>query len=343
MFNRADPPCSTGDGRAMAYRIGAELSTMEFPKRWAGPKYLARCGKATWIGVYRDPQDKPIGPFVTKPERKYGDAIGDAYPTVYEDFSRSGKGPVYMDCRGISDSDYDYMMYGLTNEGNTAMLNYMKEDKIDIRKNPIEFMTYEMTTRGGINYNEKGETSVNGLYAAGDEFFGGISNASTFGWIAGENSARFAQKGAVPEAGLIAKIVKGKKELPAEIRGRKDGVTWQEANIAVQQVMFDYAGTVRTENLLHAGMHHLAKLKEKIYNSLAAKNQHELMHCIEVLNLVDIAEIVVAAVAERKETRGKYSRLDYPFTNPMLNNKTLICRKSESGPVFEWRDVKSST
>jgi succinate dehydrogenase/fumarate reductase flavoprotein subunit len=113
MFNRADPPSTTGDGRIMAYRAGAALVNMEMPRRWAGPKYFSRCGKATWIGVLKDPQGKSIGSFITKPDRRYGDAISDAYPTLFDDYARSGEGPVYMDCRGMSNEDYQYMMHGL--------------------------------------------------------------------------------------------------------------------------------------------------------------------------------------------------------------------------------------
>jgi succinate dehydrogenase/fumarate reductase flavoprotein subunit len=71
-----------------------------------------------------------------------------------------------------------------------------------------------------------------------------------------------------------------------------------------------------------------------------ARNQHELMHCLEVLNLLDIGEVIFAAVRQREETREKYARLDYPFTNPMLDGKILICKKKGNKPVTEWREVK---
>ena len=235
MFNRADSPHTTGDGRAMAYRAGAELVNMEMPMRWAGPKYFARCGKGTWVGVFRDPQDKPVGPFVRKPNRRYGDPISDSYKSLFEDYSRSGKGPVYMDCRSISPEDYQYMMYWMNHEGNTGLLGHLKEQGIDLRKNPVEFMTYEMTTRGGIYFNPQAETSLKGLYAAGDEYFGGASCAATFGWIAGENAAHYA-KDAKGRTIRQWKGIEKKKAFLEEIRQREIGETWQEMNIALSLI-----------------------------------------------------------------------------------------------------------
>jgi succinate dehydrogenase/fumarate reductase flavoprotein subunit len=230
------------------------------------------------------------------------------------------------------------MMYWMNHEGNTGLLGHLKEQGIDLRRNPVEFMTYEMTTRGGIYFNHRAETSLKGLYAAGDEYFGGASCAATFGWIAGENAADDAKK--VKSRTIRRKGMEKEKAFLDEIRGREIGETWQEVNIALNQTMVDYAGSPRYENLLEAGSRHLQKLRTKARGNLMARNPHELMHCLEVLNLLDIGEVIFAAVRQRQETREKYARLDYPFTNPMLDGKILICKKKGNKPVTEWREVK---
>jgi succinate dehydrogenase/fumarate reductase flavoprotein subunit len=313
---------------------------MEMPRRWAGPKYFARCGKGTWIGVIRDSADKPVGPYVNKPDRRYGDVIGDQYASLFEEWMRDGRGPVYMDCRGISEEDYAYMMWGLTNEGNTATINHLNEEGIDIRKNPVEFMTYELSTRGGILFNEKGETSLKGLYAAGDEYFGGVGGAAIVGWFAGDNAARYAGDLKHPVTDGLAEQIEEKKALLDKIRNRETGATWQEISTALTQVMHDYAGLVRSESLLRAGLSHLLRLKKKAYEEIIAGNQHELMHCLEVLNSFDVGELVFVSSLERKETREDYLRADYPFKNRQYDNKVVICRKVNGQPHTEWREMR---
>jgi succinate dehydrogenase/fumarate reductase flavoprotein subunit len=288
--------------------------------------------------VVRDPADKPVGSFVTKPDKRYGDAIGDYYTSLFEEYMKSGKGPVYMDCRGISEDDYTYMMWGLSNEGNTALINHLKEENIDIRKHPVEFMTYELSTRGGIYYNEKAETSLKGLYAAGDEYFGGMSGAAVMGWFAGDNAAGYAKNSKNIEIESVASHIEERKKLLDAIRKREIGATWQEVNIALSQIMYDYAGLVRSDSLLEAGLRYVRRLKEKAYNELKADNQHELMHCLEVLNAFDVGEAIFISALERKETRDDVVRSDYPFMNPQYNNKMLICKRVGDKPLTEWRD-----
>lgn len=193
MFNTAYCPSCTGSGRAMAYRAGAKLINMEFPNRHAGPKYFARCGKASWIGVLTDPYGKPVGPFVDRATKELGDITADVWNSVFTDMYKSGRGPVYMDCTTTSPEDIEYMMWGLKHEGQTAMLDYMGAEGIDVRKHGVEFMKYEPFLTGrGIEINLHAETNIEGLYAAGDEvgnLRAALSGAAVFGWIAGERAA----------------------------------------------------------------------------------------------------------------------------------------------------------
>lgn len=340
MFNTRLSPTCVGDGRIMAFRAGAELASMEIPLIRCGPKYFARAGKATWAGVLRDPFGQPVGPFVTKPDNKYGDPVVDIYQDIFIDYKKSGKGPVYMDCKGLSDQEFKYMVHWMKHEGNVSLLNYLKEEGIDIKKDSVEFWTYEheLFPRGGIYYNEHAETSIKGLYAAGDEFFGGISGAAVFGWIAGENGAAYAKNSDFVDSSIEAQSQKN-ESLFLELRNREMGPDWRETNIALQQIMWDYAGLVRSETLLDAGARALLRLKEKAEKSMIARNPHELMRCLEVLNMIEIGELIFMMAKERKETRGKHVRADYPFTNPLLE-KLLFIRKTPNGPVLEWRQAR---
>lgn len=340
MFNIGRSPATTGDGRAMAYRAGAELVNLEIPLRWAGPKYLIKHGKATWVGVLRDPQGKPVGPFVTRPDKRYGDATSDIYSTLFEDYMKSGKGPVYMDCGGISDEDWAYMLHWFRHEGITCYLDYFEKEKIDPRKNPVEFTTYEILPAGGVYFSERGETSLKGLYGGGDEIQGfSLAGAAFHGWIAGGSAAEYA-KGAPHRNPDLIKAKAGEWERLAEgILQRESGAGWKEVNLGLQQIMNDYAGTVRSETLLSAGLLGLRRLKAKAFETMMAVNQHELTRCFEVLNLLDLGELIFIMALERKETRGRHIRVDYSYTNPLME-KMLVVKKVDGQPFLEWRTIK---
>jgi succinate dehydrogenase/fumarate reductase flavoprotein subunit len=330
----------TGDGRAMTYRAGGTLVGPESPKRHMGPRYFGRFGQATWVGVLRDPHGKPIGPYVTKPDRKYGDMTMEVRSSILEDYLKSGRGPVYMDCRGIDEKDYEYMMHAFVHEGMTSVINYMKEEGIDLRKTPVEFGTYHINPEGKILINEKAETTLKGLYAAGDESIVSIGPAATYGWIAGESAALYARKAPAPEIDKLRPQIEETKQRVDEIHHRTEGPDWREANIALQQIMQDYAGLVRSETLLMAGLDYIHRLKEKVAKGMMARNQWELTRCLETRNLLDLGELIFLSANERKETRGLHNRSDYPLTDPMLDGKAIFVKKVDGKPVMEWRKIE---
>jgi succinate dehydrogenase/fumarate reductase flavoprotein subunit len=345
MFNTANCPVNTGSAQAVGYRAGARLINMEFPNRHAGPKYFARCGKATWIGLYKDPHGRTVGPFVTKATRALGDITGDIWSSVFTDKFKSGDGPVYMDCSSTSQEDVDYMMWGLVEEGNTGMLNYMAKEGIDVRRHRVEFMQYEPFLVGrGIEIDKEAATNVERLYAAGDpvgNFRADCAGAGTFGWIAGQSAARKAKKIKGFQSTERNDVVKERAQFYSQFLARKNGPNWKEANLALQQIMGDYAGVhVRSETLLRAGLKYLRDLREKVFATMMAENAHALVRALETIDLMECGEMIFHTALERKETRAMHIRSDFPFTNPLLADKFLTIRLDNGAPALEWRDKR---
>lgn len=343
MFNTANCPSCTGSGQAMAYRAGAKLVNMEFPNRHAGPKYFARCGKATWIGLYKDPQGKTVGPFVSKATKELGDITGDVWSSVFTDKFKSGEGPVYMDCSTTSQDDYKYMMWGLVEEGNTGMLKYMEEEGIDPRKHKVEFMQYEPFLVGrGIEIDSSAATCLKGLFAAGDpvgNFRADCAGAATFGWIAGESAAKRSQSVKDSKRVESMDLIGNRIKFYSDLLERKTGPSWKEANLALQQIMNDYAGVnVRSDSLLKAGLNYLGNLEKKVIETMRADDSHTLMRGLETIDLIVCGKVIFLAALERKETRGLHKRSDFPFTNPLLQDKFLTIWQEEGNVHKAWRD-----
>lgn len=338
MANNTRPFTITGDGRAMAYRAGAELSNMEMISQHAGIKNYSRAGQGSWPGVCSTPDGKPVGKYLTKPDIRHGDIIMEVDKRIFQRHADAGTGPVYMDCRGITPEEHDYLVRGLRNEGNTGLLEHLKEEGADLMKNPVEFATYEIRCSGRIEANEKTATSLPGLFAAGEENTYSISGAAVFGWVGGENAHAYAQKAPSPDSGLIEEQVELAKKRVGDFQSRSKGPDWYEANMALNHTLEDYAGLVRSEALLTAGLKHLRRLKEKLHQTAIAKNRWELTRILEVVNLYDLGELLFIGALERKESRGWHNRVDYPYTDPLLNARKLVVKSVDGKPVTEWRD-----
>lgn len=347
MFNTGHCPNCAG-GQGLGWRVGARMVNMEFPYTHAGLKYFQRCGKATWIGVYRYPDGTPVGPFTTKSDTKYGDVTSDIWNSVFEDMMRKGTGPAYMDCSDASPEQMEYMRWAMRGEGLTALLDHLERTGIDPQKDAVEFMRYEPILHGrGLDVDDAGETSLPGLFAAGDMVGNGgcgIALAAYLGWEGGRGAAVQAATLDFSPAEKDEKLLE-KMELLSAFMERPDGADWKEGNTALQQVMSDYAPAgphkVRSETLLSAGLTYLDNLRGDIMAQTHATCSHTLMRAAEVLDLLDCGEALISAARARTETRGNHIRADYPFTNPLLGDKFLTVALDGNGSVqTRWRDIR---
>ena len=343
-FNTAFCPACAGAAQAQSWRIGAKLVNMEMPNRHAGPKFFARAGKSTWIGVYKYPNGKLLGPFVDRATRYVGDITCDVWNSAYTDVLLNGSGPAYIDCTQTKPEDLAFMREGMISEGLTTLVDYMDRTGLDVSKHAVEFMQYEPHIIGrGLEIDIDGQTSIPGLYAAGDmvgNFRADIAGAAVYGWIAGRHAGSTAAASELKDAETSPWVAE-RAALYSSFMEREGGAAWKEANLAVQQIMDSYAAAgphrLRSETLLAAGLKYMADLRKNAIEEISVPDAHSLMRAIETLDLMDNGEIIMHAALERKETRGMHMRSDYTFTNPLLSDKFLDVWQ-ENGVVHkEWR------
>ena len=342
MFNTPACPAVTGSGHAMGYRAGAKLVNMEVLQGHAGPKYFARGGKGTWIGVSSDIHGECVAPYNSKPSRETGDVVADVWPTVYHDKLKDGTGPVFMNCTELSEEDMDYMLHtGFVTEGIDSITDYLEQHHISLKEFMVEFGSYKPSiSNRGLETDVHAATSVPGLYAAGNvqgNASGNLTGAVVFGMIAAESAAEYI-KGIEFEDVSQNPVVAEKVKLYSDIMERKEGAYWKEAASTLQNIMNDYAGQdVRSENILTTGLAYIRQLREYAQRELAAGDSHELMRTLEVLDMIDIAEPIFLCALNRKETRGPHKRSDYTYTNLLLNNKYQTIYIKDGDVVQEFR------
>lgn len=326
-FNLSFPPHETGDGHAMAFRAGAELLNMEFTTIQTGPKNFQRCGRGTYVpGKVIDALGQPVGNGSSAGRERHAMDRAVESEHDFEAVLREGRGPIYMDCREASDEETAEIRWGLNNEGNQAFMTYLEDEGIDLQRNRIEFEVYEPkggSGKAGIAINSRCETSLTGLYAAGD-VIGGMTRsvspgAFTLGWQAGEIAAHFAQEqgSAATLDRLNEETIGEQSNLFQNILSRPQGASWKEGQAALQSIMDYYVGRVRSETMLNAGLTRLRRLRSDAQSELAARSPHELLRCLEVLSLIDAAEVIALSARSRLESRfgPEHYRADFPETD----------------------------
>lgn len=342
IFNTHSCPAAAG-GAAIAYRAGAALVNIDVPYRHAGVKGFARSGKATWFGAISDINGDSISPFTTKPDRKRGDALMDINPGVFTARLESATGPTYMNCTGYTEEDHVYQHQQFKCEGIDSITDYLQQRDIDLHKSMIEFGTYDYSlAQRGIDIGLDASTNVNGIYAAGiccGNVRGNITSASVWGDVAAESVADYVKtvdEYDVSNHPLIQKRI----DFYNQLMNRPQGADWLEANSTLQVIMNDYVGLkLRSEDMMRAGIKYLDDLKRYAENEIGCQDAHQLMRTMELFDLIDLAKAVAITSRNRKESRGGHKRVDYNYSNPLLNNSFQTIHLDRNGKVvLEWRE-----
>lgn len=203
---------------------------------------------------------------------------------------------------------------------------------------------------GGLVVDWDLRTNVEGLYAAGQEIFSthSASLPCATGKYVGRSAASYARKASMPL--IDRQQVEREKARVYGLVKRKEGMNWKELAAGVAKIMQDYCGDVRSEELLKLGIRWFKELKEGEASTLCARNPHELVRALEVLNIITVGEMIMHACLARKASNGHlgHKRIDCVETDPREWEKFVTTKLVEGEvqygqmPLGYWGPLKEN-
>lgn len=309
------PPFNTGAGYAMGINNGAEMTTFEM-------RFIAlRCKDtiAPTGTIAQGAGAKQVNSKGEIYETKYGLTTSErVYGTVMENLE--GRGPCYLKTEGISSEMSEDLKKAYLNMAPSQTLKWIESGKNPSEEN-VEIEGTEPYIVGGHTasgywVDTKRETTIKGLFAAGDVAGGCPQKYVTGALVEGEIAALEAVRQIKQEKIGIYEFSENdesslldKKVLEAEdfLNFDKPLFSIEDLEEAMQKIMDTYAGGISRNYAYNEKQLNIAdeKIDEVINltNKLRAEDMHELMFVYELKERLTVCKSVIAHLRERKETR----------------------------------------
>lgn len=321
------PPFNTGAGYAMGIKSGAEMTTFEM-------RFIALRCKDTIAPTGTIAQGvgaKQINSKGEVYETKYGLTTSErVYGTVMENLQ--GRGPCYLRTEGISPQQDESLRKAYLNMAPGQTLKWVEAGKDPSRQN-VEIEGTEPYIVGGhtasgywVDTNR--QTTINGLYAAGDVAGGCPQKYVTGAMVEGEIAALDMIKKLDEEGGnknIKATDENDRKAFDEKVNeynsflaGKTQQFTTEAIEEAMQKVMDNYAGGISTHYQFNEKQLELAdeKIRQliRLVDRLHADDMHDLMFVYELKERLTVCLSVIAHLGARKETRWHSfaENLDHP-------------------------------
>ncbi|MFF4210759.1 fumarate reductase/succinate dehydrogenase flavoprotein subunit [Streptomyces sp. NPDC001796] len=333
LYGTYENPTNAGDGYAMAYHAGAELTGIEcfqinpLIKDYNGP---ACAYVANPFGGY---QVNRHGERFVDSDYWSGQMMAEFAQEVASD-----RGPVYLKLSHLPEESISALESILHSTERPTRGTFHAGRGHDYRTHDVEMHISEIGLCGGhsasgVRVDDHARTTVPGLYAAGDLAcvpHNYMIGAFVFGELAGQDAAQYqTYEGELPQDQL-----REAHELIYRPLRNPDGPPQPQVEYKLRRFVNDYVAPPKSGARLSLALEAFERMHADIA-SMGARTPHELMRCAEVTFIRDCAEMAARASLARTESRwGLYhDRIDHPERDDASWFHHLDLHKSPSGAM----------
>jgi len=342
----------TGDGIAMAYRVGAPLMDMEMvqyhPTTLAGLGLLITEGaRGEGAHLYNAEGERFMEKYApNKMELASRDVVSRAEQTEIDEGRGFPDGTVALDITKVSGKRIHEALREIVNVGRDFA-------GVDITKEPIHIKPGNHYIMGGIKTDIHGLTDIPGLYAAGEcacvSVHGGnrlgansLLDTLIFGRRSGAHAAKVARGMTMPSPSR-ATLDEEERMVAGIVDRHRSGRRVSEVKAELGATMDKYVAVFRDEEGLEVALETVRRLKEEAQNVAIDDRgtvfNQDLLGALELQFMLDTAECTVVGAIERKESRGAHYRTDFPDRNDDEWLKHINLSLNGAGPEVSYSEV----
>jgi L-aspartate oxidase len=326
-----NPPSSTGDGVAIAWRAGALVRDMEFVQ--FHPTALAIPGAPRFLiseavrgeGAYLIDESGDRFTFAYDPRGELAprDIVSRA---VFSHLQQTGEPTMFLDLQAIAPEKIAYRFPNI--------IKICEQWQVDIFAQPIPVTPAAHYCMGGITTDTNGATSILGLFAVGECASTGVHGANRLAsnsllecFVFGERLAM-----QVRSLNLDASSILHSEFLPCKDRSQVKKISEEEVRerevattkikLAIQELVWKTAGIVRDRPGLESGLEQIETWRIEL-DRLCSHSRP----WVETRNLADYAYLLLRSAIFRAESRGAHFRQDFPKTEESWQVHTAIQRE----------------
>jgi L-aspartate oxidase len=303
--NTTNPEVATGDGVAMGFRAGAQVSDMEFVQFHPTALYLKKAPRFLLSEALRGE-----GAYLRNIEM---DRFMAKYHPLGELAPRDVVARAIMHEMEVSRAKDPFVYLDLTHLGAAKIQKRFPriyatclEYNIDITEDLIPTRPAAHYAMGGVRTDLNGKASLDGLYAAGEAAATGVhganrlaSNSLLEGLVYGARTGK-----AMREELKVPRKSGHTQKTSASQNGPVDAGL-EEVIGQIKDIMWKDAGIVRTKNGMQEAIKKLEELAPRVAHPRTRR-------AYEAANLHVAGILVVRSALAREESRGAHYRTDYP-------------------------------